>query len=106
METLKQFGERFDETDYVKPDPSKVYLDDLREPPDNTWVTVVTAKQAIRKLEEGNVEVIDLDHDLGLKDETGYDVLKWIEEKTFTDAKYEPPTILIHTSNSSAEKLM
>lgn len=97
---------RFDESDFVKPDGSKVYLDDIRPAPDNTWVLVVNYKQAIKELEKLTVETISLDHDLGWVDETGYDVLKWIEERTFTDPEYTPPNILIHTSNPSAEERM
>ena len=102
----KTFNQRFDESEFVKPDGSKVFLDDLRSPPDNTWILVVNYKQAIKELEKGDVETISLDHDLGMGTKTGYDVLKWIEEKTFTEPEYIPPTILIHTSNPSAEKIM
>lgn len=100
----KKFS-RFDEK-YIAPADSKIYLDDLREPPDQTWMWVTTVKAAIGFLNQGNVKTISLDHDLGMTKDTGYDVLKWIEEKVFTDDKYEPPIIMIHTQNPVAEKTM
>jgi len=49
----------------------KVFLDDLRSVPD----------EAIKLLKTGQVEEINLDHDLGDDNRgTGYDVVLWIEE--------------------------
>lgn len=81
----------------------KVYLDDERKPPKG-WKLVKTPKDVIKLIEKGNVDEVSLDHDLG-DDQgigTGYDVIKWIEEKVYTDEKFSPPKIKIHTANSSA----
>jgi hypothetical protein len=43
---------------------TKVWLDDLRPRPDDTWTAVTTPSAAIKLLETGKVEVISLDHDL------------------------------------------
>jgi len=85
----------------------KVYLDDERKPPTG-WVLVKTPKEAIDLLKKNNVTDISLDHDLG-NDEvigTGYDVLKWIEEKVYFDKSFRLPNITIHTANPSARKKM
>lgn len=82
----------------------RVYLDDERKTPDG-WVRAYTATEAIKLLMENNVTAISLDHDLGI-DETGYDVLLWIEEKVHTDLDFILPLIYIHTANLSARVKM
>lgn len=74
-------------------DPSKLWLDDERDPRDpfiqsefgaegdELWVK--TASQAIYCLNQGGVTHISLDHDLGPSSGTGMDVAKWIEEQAF-----------------------
>lgn len=72
----------------------KLWLDDERDPSDpkikelfgsegdEVWVKV--ADEAIHYLEQGGVESISLDHDLGPPSAgTGYDVAKFIEEQAF-----------------------
>jgi len=82
----------------------KIFLDDLRKPP-NGWVLSLTARHCIMVLKTQHVGEISLDHDLGLSDETGYDVLLWIEEQVMTKG-YVPPKINIHTANISARHKM
>lgn len=77
----------------------KIFLDDERSPPKN-WILTKNVKDTIDLLKNNYVEEISLDHDLGI-DETGYDVLLWIEEMVFLN-NYNPPKINIHTSNPSA----
>lgn len=84
--------------------PLKVFLDDVRKPPTG-WELAITASYCIKLLERNDVTAISLDHDLGLEDENGYDVLLWIEEQVFTE-NYIPPEINIHTSNPSARLKM
>jgi len=85
----------------------KLWLDDLREPTKflgnigKSFIWARTYEEAIHMLEKDNIDYISLDHDLGTK-KTGYDVLLYIEKRTFTDKKYSPPKIGIHTSNPSA----
>jgi len=78
----------------------KVYLDDERLCPYG-WSKVETATDAIFLLKHYDVYEISLDHDLGMDNETGYDVLLWIEEQVFLNC-YKPPKIYIHTANPSA----
>ena len=77
----------------------KLYLDDIRDAPDKSWLVCRTAPEAIRQLQKGNVAIISLDHDLGSGQPTGYDVMKWIEKEVFTN-KFTPPLIMqVHSGN-------
>ena len=81
------------------------WLDDMRPAPEG-WIWIHDANEAIPLLElhaqtgqSGNT-VWSFDHDLGdEKAFTGYDVARWIEERTHTDPTYDPPRMLIHTAN-------
>lgn len=57
----------------------KLFIDDIRNPPDETWMTVRCPHLAIDIIALGFVTEISFDHDLG-SDLTGYDVAKFIEE--------------------------
>ena len=103
---------------------ARLFLDDERDPrewlPDmrwfrgrdhnelDEWAWVRTAHEALRILEAGDVAEVSLDHDLGPEDVvgSGYDVLKWIEERVALDETYQPPVIHIHTSNIGARDRM
>lgn len=82
-----------------------VYLDDERPCPEG-WLSVRWPDEAICLLRSGKVVEISLDHDLGDdKRGTGYDVLLWIEQAVVLDG-FVPPTMRIHSANSSARKKM
>lgn len=81
----------------------KIWLDDERKAPEG-WLRSYTAKETILLLKNYVVSEISLDHDLGT-DDTGYDVLCWIEKRVVLN-KYVPPTINIHTANASARQKM
>ncbi|WP_028021534.1 cyclic-phosphate processing receiver domain-containing protein [Enterovibrio calviensis] len=83
----------------------KIYLDDERKPPEG-WILVRWPKEAIEYLEQGNVECISLDHDLG--DDslgTGYDVILWIEKQVVENG-FQPPEMKVHSANVSARVKM
>lgn len=112
------------EEEESKPKPGRLWLDDVRDPKQwlpqmgwmrgrpaehmQNWKWATTAQEAIDHLEKHDVSEISLDHDLG--DEatagTGYDVLNYIEQRTFLSSNYKPPVIHIHTSNPSAREKM
>jgi hypothetical protein len=77
----------------------KVYLDDIRNPPLG-WIRTYSVDETIQLLTTGEVTHLSLDHDLGIASEvgTGYDVLKWIEERLVTN-NFNPPEIEIHSDN-------
>jgi hypothetical protein len=95
--------------------PLKVWLDDVldepaRRPPEG-WVGVKTPAEAIELLKTGRVVELSLDHDLGVfdengREETGYDVLLWIEEQVAVHGFIPPSVMKAHSSNSSAHDKM
>lgn len=84
----------------------KIFLDDIRTPPDDTWTLAKWPNKVIEYLKTGKVTEISLDHDLGDDERgNGNDVILWIEEQVCTNM-YHPPVIHIHTANVSARKKM
>lgn len=95
----------------------KLWHDDIRRPPDETWKWARTNEAAITALATGEVEEISLDHDLGLHGEdpdapaaelgrgqaeqTGYDLVKWMCEHGKLPAK-----ITIHSWNPPGAERM
>lgn len=77
----------------------KVWLDDVRTPPDDTWQWAKTSDEAIAFLRYESVSIISLDHDLGLYDD-GKKVARFI-----TTMKVRPATI-IHSMNPVGAKAM
>jgi hypothetical protein len=91
----------------------KIWLDDMRPspfPPRDGKFTYPfdkyapydihcgNAHDAIRMIETGFVKFISFDHDLG-DGGTGYDVAKYIEEKTHTKLSVSPICYKIHSAN-------
>jgi hypothetical protein len=79
----------------------KIYLDDVRDPPDSEWVVARRPEDAIRLLEEGGVELVSFDFDLGMDGDqelSGYSVLMWIEEQVVLH-DFDPPEMRVHSAN-------
>ena len=70
-----------------------LFLDDVRDPPDDRWHVVRNYHDCINILMGANVEVISLDHDLG-DDKTGYDVVKFMAEENIW-----PSVVNVHSMN-------
>ncbi|WP_411682462.1 cyclic-phosphate processing receiver domain-containing protein [Clostridium thailandense] len=75
-----------------------LYLDDLRDVPEG-FVIARTVEEAIYYLENFNINILSLDHDLGEEENgnllpTGYDLVKYICENGLRANK-----IYIHTDN-------
>jgi hypothetical protein len=83
---------------------SKVWHDDIRRPPDDSWRWARTNDEAMEILRAGRVTEISLDHDLGLQDAdpdaegayrrvgsspdgTGADLARWMCEHGFVPAR-------------------
>lgn len=47
---------------------TRLWHDDIRRPPDDSWLWARTNEQAIEMLRAGGIGEISLDHDLGLED--------------------------------------
>lgn len=97
----------------------KVWLDDIRNPPDESWVWAKNVWYVIGLLITGNVEHISFDHDLGwdnTKDDAwnqqndGYYLAKTIERYAYEDTQnlhtwHLPPLSWdIHSSNPVGRK--
>lgn len=83
----------------------KVWLDDVRPAPEG-WVRTFWPDEVKVLLETGEVTDVSLDHDLGEDNRgTGYDVLKWVEEKVATE-RFRPPFMEIHSGNPPARERM
>ena len=85
----------------------KVYLDDERKTPDG-WVRTYTPEETIELLKTGNVEYLSLDHDLGYKKPTGYEVVLWMEEQVFVHKNYTviPKYTDVHSQNPEGVRRM
>jgi hypothetical protein len=99
--------------------PVKLWHDDIRLPPDDSWVWARTNEQAKAILigTIGFPSECSLDHDLGLHEcdpheedadlrmgqaaDTGYDLVKWMVE-----ADCVPPKVTIHSWNTQGAKNM
>lgn len=79
----------------------KLWIDDIREPPDETWEWVTTSEAAIATLDyfssEGMLwvrrEVVSFDHDLG-GDDTSRPVVIWMIENGVHFNQYR-----VHSAN-------
>jgi hypothetical protein len=81
----------------------KMYLDDVRKCPEG-WILVRTYQEARSLVDTGQITEVSLDHDLGT-DETGYDVILWIERQVYF-GQIRKPVIHIHTSNPAGRRKM
>ena len=77
----------------------KIWLDDVRDAPDDSWTIARTYDECVNILmfTLDCVSDISLDHDLG-EEKTGYDIAKLIEELV-QDYNYFPPRIFVHSDN-------
>ncbi len=81
----------------------KLYLDDLRNPPDTGWIVVRTYQEFVNWIETNGLPgCISFDHDLG-EEKTGYDAVKWmcnwILDRVVSGASLELPEITVHSAN-------
>jgi hypothetical protein len=90
----------------------RVFLDDRRQPPDETWKLVRHPDEVIALLETGEVAELSLDHDLSLSDEDGtevdgYSVLTYIERAIAVDEiNFPVPKLSVHSGNPPAHERM
>ena len=75
-----------------------VFLDDIRPLPDNyigEWMIVRRVDEVQKLLREGKVEALSLDHDLGLDQPTGYNLVCWMERENI----WPSGMISVHSAN-------
>lgn len=78
----------------------KLFIDDLRNAPDSTWVVARTSDDAIAIIAEGIPQVISFDHDLGGLD-TAMKVVNFIMESVLDGYLVFPIEFLftVHSAN-------
>ena len=77
----------------------KIWLDD--EPPAPAgWVRANTSAEAIDLLRthRDGIDALSLDHDLG-GDDTGYQVIAWLEERVALEDFPSPAALHVHSAN-------
>lgn len=72
----------------------KLWVDDLRPPPDDTWFWAVNSHEALQALQDNCVSAISLDHDLGGAD-TSRPVVTWMASEDVW-----PKIVFVHTMNN------
>ena len=80
----------------------KLWLDDIRNPPDELWTWVKTYDEALEYITKNVVSEISFDHDLGTK-LTGYSVAKAIEHYAYYDM-VQQMVWSIHSANPVGRK--
>ena len=105
----------------------KLFVDDIRNAPDNSWVVSRTVSEAIRTIAQWDIEEISLDHDISHQVAIGrvsrpypcdecfcavayFMGLRYSKKKEFNNVEItvanNPPKITLHTSNPvGAEKM-
>ena len=85
----------------------RLWVDDLRNPPNDEYVIVRTYDDAIARLSEEQFDEIYLDHDLADfkdgKERTGYDVALWLAERRYNGG-HTPQHYFLLTANSAGRK--
>jgi len=90
----------------------KLYIDDLRTPPDDSYIIARTVEEAQILIQQfGMPNFISFDHDLGMDDTenllpTGYDFAKWLVDMDL-DEIFEIPSdfeFQVHSQNPVGAK--
>jgi len=86
---------------------NKLYLDDIRDLPDNSFVLVRSYKEAIEYINNNGIPLyISFDHDLGIDEDgellpSGHDFAKWLVEMDMDNIHKFPDnfTFNVHSAN-------
>ena len=86
----------------------KLYLDDVRDLPDDSYSLVRSYEEAINYVKDNGIpSFISFDHDLGLDEnkqlaKTGFDFAKWLVEMDIDNIFLFPKnfSFYVHSSNS------
>lgn len=98
----------------------KLWLDDARTPPDDTWTWVQTAEEALEILKTGNVTRASLDHDLecpvdrstlnDLVPKSSYFAHRangeWLAEQMVKFRAFPSEDCILHSANKDAARRM
>lgn len=97
----------------------KLWLDDVRKPPDDTWTWVKSYDEAVQAVEDKWFFLMSLDHDLGmevieemengiavareLEKPTGYDFACYIELRVHMGDMLPPMVMVSHSANPNGK---
>lgn len=73
----------------------KLWVDDLRDPPDDTWTVARSSDAAIQHLTTRRWQTMSLDHDLGGDDNTRFVIRHLCENPGLW-----PTEVRVHTANN------
>lgn len=80
---------------------TKLFLDDVREPFDNTWFVVRNFHTYVSYIKKYGVpDVIAFDHDLGPTEPNGFDCATWLVGNCTT----LPKVVIVHSYNIAGAK--
>ena len=82
----------------------KLFIDDVRNPPDSSWVIARNGSVALECLLTGTVVEISFDNDLGLDSIEGWQIANWLEEKCFYGTLQVPERMVVHSANPPAKR--
>lgn len=76
----------------------KLFVDDLRTPPDGMWAIARSYDVAVELFDyyKDSINIMSLDHDLG-EEKTGYDFLLYVVEQYYP--RQVPIQVLVHSAN-------
>jgi hypothetical protein len=84
----------------------KIWLDDIRDAPDETWIVARNAEKFKELLEAHwrDIQEISFDHDIASFDIfgeeiTGYHCLCWVEKIWYNDCTFVVPKMSVHSAN-------
>ena len=84
----------------------KLFVDDIRKLPDESWSLARTVSEAIRAINMFDFEVISLDHDIEGSKETFDTVALFLAEKYKDYLISDRPKIVLHTANPVGARRM
>jgi len=98
---------------------NKLWLDDVRKPPDDTWTWVKSYDEAVQAVEGQWFGIMSLDHDLGMEvaeemvsgivvarereKPTGYDFACYIERRVHMGDMLPPMVMVSHSANPNGK---
>lgn len=91
---------------------NKLWVDDVRPVPDETWDVARNFHTAIYLLDNNYYDEVSLDHDLGIesfygdRELTGRDILNWLIWRVSVTNLPVPRLVRCHSANPVASKTM
>ena len=78
---------------------TNLWVDDWREPPSDKWIWAKTFEEAMFHLAKNDVTRLALDYSLSLYRETGYTIIKMLEDAVLRGKLKKPETITCHSGS-------